>query len=153
MRPDPHQRRPDADPGSIIYLGDVRKRRGSPKRAPDRQYVAVLGFVAMVGWASWLLVATNLAPARLLTYIAFFTPLAIALFSTTTLTSYVLAWRAGRSPSLRACARRGVLSSVLVIANLALLAGHRWNVLAGVVTLAVVVVADVMLARRPGAPA
>ena len=148
MRPDPHQRRPSADPDSIIYLGDVRKRRRASRRAPNRHYVAALVLAAIAGWAMWILIATKLAPARLLTYLAFFAPLAIAVFATAAVVSYAVDARRAGAASLRAAVRRGLIAAALVILNFVLLAAHKWSLPVGVATVVAAVVADIALRPR-----
>jgi hypothetical protein len=148
MRPDPQEPRRDGGSESIIYLGDVRKRRRSRARAPDRHYLAALAVVGAVSWTAWLLVATNLAPARLLTYIAFFLPLTASIFATATLLSYAAERRLRRFPSLTASARRGALTAALITVNLALQAAHEWNPLIALATVAVVLAANLLVERR-----
>lgn len=146
MRPDPHPSTPE-ESDRIIYIGDVRRRRGK-RRAPDRQYLAVLAIIALAAWAIWIAVTLTLAPARLLTYLAFFTPLSIAIAATSAVVIYTLEWRAGRFPTLRGSVRRGGLVAALIIANLALLASHHWSVPAAGVTILGAIAVEAIAERR-----
>jgi hypothetical protein len=132
----------------IIYMGDVRRRRGKQRQAPDRQYLGALGLVALSAWAVWLTVLFSLEPARLLTYIAFFFPLSVALAATGSLAVYGFEWRGGTRPSLRLAGRRGLLFALFVVANLALLAAHRWSPVTGVLTVIVVLGLEAAALRR-----
>lgn len=134
--------------GRIIYLGDVRRRRARGRLAPDRHYLAVLALVALAAWALWLVVLLTLPPARLLTYLAFFLPLGIALSVTGALVSYAADWRFGALPSLRRALRRGLLLAGVVILNGALLAAHLWSPLLLIGSAVVASAADTVMARR-----
>jgi len=147
MRPDPQHRRSGPDPESIIYLGDVRKRRRARRRAPDRQYIAAIVVVALAAWAAWAVVFTTLAPSRLLTYLAFFAPLTIALLCTLTLAAYALNRRLGNDAGLRSSARLGALAAGLVVANLALAAAHRWSLLTAGITIVLATIVNIVLRR------
>ena len=147
MHPTPDQRN-SGDTGRIISLGEVRRRRAGRNRAPDRQYLAVAALVAGLSWAVWATVILTIAPERLLTYLAFFLPLWTALTASGSLVAYGVSWRRGYLPSLRACVRRGALVASYVVANLALVAAHRWTVIFGLATLAFAVGWDVLLTRR-----
>ncbi len=128
MRPDPHHPTSHDDTDRIIYIGDVRRRRQGKRRAPDQHYLAVLAVIAIAAWGAWGTVLLTLAPARLLTYLAFFAPLGVALAATSSLVVYAAEWRSGRIPSLRATVRRGILVALVIIVNLALEASHHWSV-------------------------
>jgi hypothetical protein len=129
MRPDPQDLRNETD-GRIIYLGDVRRRRtGRRRQQPDRHYLAALGLASVAAWAVWLTVVLTLQPARLISYVAFLLPLALALTATGSIVLYAVEWRLGQLPSLRAEVRRAALVAGVVVANLALLAAHRWSIL------------------------
>jgi hypothetical protein len=90
--------------------------------------VAALAVVAAGAFAVWLTVALTVPPARLLTYLAFFTPLWICLAAGGTIAAYAADALSGRLSELGRCGRRGALFATFVIANLALFAAHRWNV-------------------------
>jgi hypothetical protein len=135
MRPDPQHRRSDQNAGRIIYIGDVRKRRRGQRQTPDRYYLTILALVAAMGWAAWLTVVMSVAPSRLLSYVAFFTPLAVALVATGTVGLYAIDWWRGALPSLQTSLRRAVLVTAVIEVNLAFLGGRHW--LAGVVAVSV----------------
>src|SRR5947199_6858072 len=111
MRPDPTERHEHDPSGRIIYLGDVRRRRGSKRQSPDHHYLATLALIALVGWAAWTIVLFNLSPSKLLTYLAFFVPLAIALTASATLVAYAVEYQRQDYASLKSAGRRGVLFS------------------------------------------
>ena len=148
MRPDPRQHPERDESGRIIYLGDVRRRRGSRRQEPDTHYLAALVLVAVACLAIWAAVLLTLQPARLLTYLAFFVPLGIALAALATIGVYALEWRRGLFPSLGRCARRGSLISAVIVANLAVRAGHRWTVLVALGSVAAALLVDAVAARR-----
>jgi hypothetical protein len=132
----------------IIYMGDVRRRRGKQRQAPDRQYLGTIALVALSAWSIWITVLFSLEPARLLTYIAFFVPLGLALAATASLGAYGLDWRSGRRPSLHSATRRGLLFALLAVANLSFLAAHRWSPVVGVVLILLTLGAETALAHR-----
>jgi hypothetical protein len=129
-------------------MGDVKRRRGRQRQAPDRHYLGAVALVALSAWSIWVTVLFSLEPARLLTYLAFFVPLGIALASTAALGAYILEWKQGRQPSLRMAARRGSLVAVLLIANLAFQAAHRWSLIVGVVSVLFLLGAEASGLRR-----
>jgi hypothetical protein len=122
----------------IIYMGDVRRRRGKQRQAPDRQYLGAIALVALSAWSIWITVLFSLEPSRLLTYIAFFVPLSIALAASGALVAYAVDWQGGKRPSLRASLRHGFLFAFLAIANLSFLAAHRWSLVIGAITILLV---------------
>ena len=148
MRPTPHHRPPTDEKRSIIYLGDVRRKRAVRQRAPDRHYLAAWLVGALLSWLVWLIVVFTVAPARLLTYLAFFVPLWVALSATGAVATYAIEWKYTAIPSLRTCARRGAEAATAVIANIALLAAHRWNLLIGASFVVAAVLLEVGLTRR-----
>jgi hypothetical protein len=150
MHPNPQKRNDSTDSGRIIYLGDVRKKRrqGSGRQAPDRYYIAALALLAAMSWGAWMTVLTSSAPAKLLTYVAFLLPLALALASTGTIVFYGIDWRRGLYPSLRVCGRRAVLAAAVVVINLACLGAHFWLIPVGAVTIAAAVLAEIAFSNR-----
>lgn len=132
----------------IIYMGDVRRRRGKTRQAPDRQYLGAIALVAASAWSVWITVLFSLAPARLLTYVAFFAPLYVALAASGTLIAYWLEWKQGRVASLRTSVRRGALFAVVAVGNLAFLAGHRWSPVIGFVTIVAVLAVEAPAVRK-----
>jgi len=148
MRPNPQHGHAQGEPGRIIRLGDVRRRRAARKRAPDRQYLAALLLLAAVGWAIWLTVFLTVPPSRLLTYLAFLAPLGIAVTATGALVAYAVDWHRGFAPSLLTCGRRGGLAAGVIVLNLALGGAHRWSVFVGAGSLVASILVDVVLARR-----
>jgi hypothetical protein len=104
--------------------------------------------VAVLAWTAWVIVLVEIAPARLLTYLAFFMPLTVALTATATVAAYAVEWRAGRPHSLIVCGRRGTLVAAVVILNLAILAAHRWSLAVGGITVAAAVLAELAFIQR-----
>lgn len=138
MRPDPHQQQTPERTDRIIYLGEVRRRRALRTRAPDHHYLASLLVVAAVAWAVWLVVFLTVAPAKLLTYLAFLAPLWLAIVATGAILTYGVEWQRGFVPSLPGSIRRGAWLASLVVANAALRFAHHWGwpVAVGMVLLA-----------------
>jgi hypothetical protein len=147
MRPHPQDTQTTAESGRVIYLGDVRRRRAARRRAPDGHYLITLALVAVAAWIVWGIVVFNLAPARLLTYLAFFAPLWVALAATGALIAYGVEWRRGFLPSLMASARRGMLAATIIDVTLAFQAAHRWGVPAGLVALGAALAIELALTR------
>lgn len=148
MRPTAHEESPIEQTGRIIYLGDVRRRRGARKRSSDSHYLAVAGLAGLAGFLVWLAVVLIIPPERLLTYVAFFLPLWVTLGSAGAIGAYAADWKRGLAPSLRVSARRGALFATTVELNLAFLAAHRWSLpLLGVSVLLAVAV-DVASSAR-----
>jgi hypothetical protein len=148
MRPDPTERHEHDPSGRIIYLGDVRRRRGTKRQSPDHHYLAAVALAALVGWVVWCAVLLTLPPSKLLTYMAFFIPLAVAVASTATLVAYGLEQRRAHYATLRSAGRRGASFAAVVIVNLACLAAHRWTVLLAALTIVAVIALDIVAARR-----
>jgi 4-amino-4-deoxy-L-arabinose transferase-like glycosyltransferase len=148
MRPDPTERHEHDPSGRIIYLGDVRRRRGSKRQSPDHHYLAAVALAALVGWTVWGVVVFTLSPSKLLTYLAFFIPLAVAVTSTATLVAYGLEHRRTHFASLTTAGRRGVLVGAVVVINLAFLAAHRWTVLLPAITIVAAIAIDLIAVRR-----
>jgi hypothetical protein len=148
MRPDVGQEQPPPEPDRIIHLGDVRRRPTSRRRAPDRHYLAALTVVTLVAWVAWLAVVVSLPPARLLSYLAFFAPLWLALATSGAILAYTVEWRRGGWPGLIPCGRRGALGASVIVLNLACKAASHWS--PGLLAISVVaaVVTDIALARR-----
>jgi hypothetical protein len=147
MRPDPRQDHERDASGRIIYLGDVRRRR-SRRTAPDRHYLAAVVLLGVVAWAVWLCVFLTLAPARLLTFLAFFVPLGLALAATGTVVAYAIDVRRTQVPSLLRAGRRGSLVAAVLVTNLAVTAAHRWTPFVAIGSIALAVSADIVVARR-----
>lgn len=148
MRPDPTERHEHDSTGRIIYLGDVRRRRGSKRQSPDHHYLAALALIALAGWAAWAIVLFNLTPSKLLTYVAFFLPFFIALAASATLVAYLVEQQRYQFAGLRAAGRRGASFAAVVVINLAFLAAHHWSVPVLAVTALAAVGADVLVSRR-----
>lgn len=96
----------------------------------------------------WGVVVFTLPPSKLLTYLAFFLPLSVALTSTATLLAYGLEYRRTRYASLRVAGRRGVEFGCVAIVNLAFLAAHKWTVILAVVSVVAAIAVDVFATRR-----
>jgi hypothetical protein len=148
MRPDPTERHEHDPSGRIIYLGDVRRRRGPKRQSPDRHYLAVVGLAALAGWAVWGIVLLTLPPSKLLTYLAFFVPLAVALAATATLAAYGIEQRQTHYAGLRGAGRRGASFAAVVIVNLAFLAAHSWTVFLAALCVVAAIALDIVASRR-----
>lgn len=148
MRPDPQHRRNSAESGRIIYIGDVRKRRGIRGQAPDRYYLWAIALVAAMSWGAWLTVVMSLAPSRFLSYVAFFVPLAVALAATWTVSLYAIVWWRGGRPSVAVSARRAVLITAAIEINLGFLGARMWLLPIAVGSIAAVVLIEVAIRTR-----
>lgn len=148
MRLNPEDTSPEHETGRIIYLGDVRRRRAVKRLTPDLHYIAALALVGAASWAVWLTVIFSLPPARLLTYLAFFIPLALAVICTAAVVSYAAEWRMGRLPDLKTPIRRGALFSAVLIANLAFQAAHHWSLIVFGVAALLAVAAEAAVGHR-----
>ena len=148
MRPDPTERHEHDQSGRIIYLGDVRRRKGAKRQSPDRYYLAALGLIALAGWAAWGVVMFSLSPSRLLSYLAFLTPLGIGLFASSTLLAYAVEYRRHHYARLLDAGRQGTLVTAVVLLNLSLLAAHHWVVYFAVGSVVAAVAADIVARRR-----
>lgn len=126
MRPEAQLHGSDDTPNRIIYIGDVRRKKQGRTRQPDMQYLAVLGLIALAAWVVWGVVLFNMVPSRLLSYMAFLTPLTVALTASGSIGAYVIEYRMGYVPALRSCVRRGLLVAAVLVLNLVVLAAHRW---------------------------
>jgi hypothetical protein len=110
--------------------------------------------VGLVSFLIWLAVLFNIAPHRLITYVAFFTPLWIFVASFCAAGLYLFA---GTRPELATNAlgnsvRRGALVASLLVAELALVAARRWTLVGLLVFVAVIGVIELISwARADGA--
>lgn len=122
--------------------------------ATDQTYeprrFAALIVVGVITLALWLAVVVSLAPARLLTYVAFFVPLwaSVTAFSSAAIYRIIGADGVPRPHLLRASVRRGALFAALVVANLGLVAGNRWTVPLFLVTLGVCLLVEMAVWSR-----
>jgi hypothetical protein len=130
MRPNPEDHSSLRESGRIIYLGDVRKRRaGSRRVSPDGHYLAALLLLAVSAWAVWATVIFSLPPTKLLTYVAFFAPLTVAVAATGTIAAFWSERFVTGFASLRVAGRRGVEMAAIITLNLAAFASHHWTTL------------------------
>ncbi len=112
----------------------ISPRRSRP--SPDgEQLYDVRRFVALLAAGSfslaiWLGVVFTVSPERLLTYLAFFVPLSIALACLTAASIYRIRGGNGmsRPDLLRSAVRQGCLFACFCVVNLGLMAAHRWSV-------------------------
>jgi len=148
MRPDPQQAPERDESGRIIDLGVVRRKRGMRRMAPDRHYLAAFGLVALLAWIAWATVLLTLAPARLLTYTAFFIPLLVALGATGAIGAYAVQWWRGEFPSMMRSGIRGGLFAAVVVTNAAFQAGHNWSPVVLVASIGVALLADAVVRLR-----
>jgi hypothetical protein len=95
-----------------------------------------------------MIVVFTVPPARLLTYLAFFAPLWIALASSSAIGAYAIVWRLGNVPDLPSCSRRGALLATFSVANLGLLATHHWSPLILVLSAVALGLSDLGLRRQ-----
>lgn len=148
MRPDPEYRQSQEDSPRIIHLGEVRRRRARQRHAPDRYYLAAIAATGALAWLVWAAVLFTLAPSKLLTYVAFLAPLAVAITATVAVVAFLLEQQLGYVPRLVVALRRGVLAAGVVTVNLTLLAAHLWMPAIGGIVVVAAVLTDVALERR-----
>jgi hypothetical protein len=148
MRPDPQRRRKAPETGQIIYIGDVRRRRGPRKQTPDRYFLAAIGLVAAMGWGAWITVLMSLPPSRLLSYLAFFIPLAVALTGTGTIAIYTFQWWRGAIGDLWTSARQAFLATAVVEVNLGFLGARLWLIAIAAASIAAAVMIEVTMWSR-----
>jgi hypothetical protein len=101
-----------------------------------------------MGWAAWLTVVMSLAPSRLVSYVAFFAPLAVALGASCTIALYAIDWWRGAVPSLITCLRRAVLITAVIEVNLAFLGARLWLVGIAAISIAAAVLLEVAFSLR-----
>ncbi|MDQ2742989.1 MAG: hypothetical protein M3Z66_11935, partial [Chloroflexota bacterium] len=77
-----------------------------------------------------------------------FVPLFVAVTATTAIGIHVTAWRRGFIPRLAISVERGASTAFVTVANLAVLAAHRWTWPVGAITVGIVLALDAVLARR-----
>ncbi|GAC1466822.1 MAG: hypothetical protein PVSMB7_12680 [Chloroflexota bacterium] len=139
----------DSDSGRIIYLGDVRRRKaGRGRRLPDRHYAAALVVVTVVSWAIWLTIVLTVPPSKLLTYLAFLSPLSVGLASSGALIAYALEYKTRAIPNIVRSLRRGLLFSAVAIVNVATLAAHHWSVVLLLVSSTLAIAVDLIWTWR-----
>jgi hypothetical protein len=87
----------------------------------------------------WLAVVIAIPPHRLLTYLAFFVPFWVFVASSTAAGLYWFASESQESSrlALKNAVRRGAIVASLLVANLALLAAHRWQPVSAVILLGI----------------
>ncbi|HZT96210.1 MAG TPA: hypothetical protein VFB34_05170 [Chloroflexota bacterium] len=118
-----------------------RTREDGRRDAPTRELALLLGG-GLVTLAVWVVVLLTLSPARLLTYLAFFVPLWLAVTGLGGAASLWLRTHQGAgSPGGNfSVIRRPAMVATFLVTNLALLAGHHWS-LVWLVVLSVVLLA------------
>jgi hypothetical protein len=122
-------------------------------RINGRAALYILALLAPLAWAALLLYTRFVPPQGALAFAVFFILLDIALTSTLTPLAYVIGLRL-ISPHLyratmRHALRQGALLALLVVFNLLLRALNSWSIFTAIVSLAIVIVIEVLaLARK-----
>ena len=149
MRPHPHDQSSDDSPARIIYLGDVRRRRNPRRATPDRHYLASIAMVAIIMWLVWVMVLFTIQPSRLLSYLAFFIPLSLALADTSVPRGCISSsGGVGTCPICAAACFGERSASAVASINLGFQAAHLWSVVIIGATVAGAVVVDMVAAQR-----
>ncbi len=117
-----------------------------------RSSLSFLLLLALVAWVTLTLFTRFIAPNTVLSFIAFFIILFVALASTLTFVAYtisraLLARRAYR-PALRQSLREGTLLALVIVLNLLLLALHSWNIFTALASVASAVVLEILFLAR-----
>ena len=130
-----------------------RRRVFGIMRINGRTALYVLAMIAPLAWAALLLYARFVPPQGVLAFVAFFILLYVALNSTLAPLAYVIGLRF-ISPRLyratmRHALRQGALLAALIVFNLLLRALQSWSIFTAIVSLAIVVVIEILsLARK-----
>jgi hypothetical protein len=122
-------------------------------RINGRTALYILVLLAPLAWSALLLYARFVPPQGVLAFAAFFILLDIALTSTLTPLAYFIGLRGYPSrlyrATMRHALRQGALLSLLIVFNLLLRALQSWSIFTAIVSLAIVVVIEVLsLARK-----
>src|SRR5438874_1064869 len=119
----------------------------------NRIALSILLLLAPFVWGGLLLFTYFIPPSTVLSFIAFFVLLTVALISTLSPLAYFIGLRFLSSRLYRATVRhalrQGALLSLCIILNLILLSLHSWNIFTAIVIfVATVVIEVVSLARK-----
>ena len=123
------------------------------RRINGRTTLYILALLAPLAWSALLLYTRFVPPQGVLAFAVFFILLDIALTSTLTPLAYVIGLRFFSPRLYRATTphalRQGALLSLLIVFNLLLRALQSWSIFTAFVSLAIVVVFEVLsLARK-----
>ena len=119
----------------------------------NRSSLFLPGIIALLAWAALLTFTDFVPPRTLLTFVAFFLILCVALIGTFTPIAYAL----GRLfllqhrylVTLRYAFRQATLLTLVILLNLILRALHSWNIFTGLVILAAAIIIEILaLARK-----
>jgi hypothetical protein len=118
----------------------------------EARRLAALVLLGTLALLVWLAVVLAVPPHRLLTYLAFFVPfwIFVAAFTAAGLYWFSAGRWVGGPSALRNSVRRGAIAASVVVANLALTAAHKWQLLAFLIVLAAAGVAELAGWVRPG---
>ncbi len=122
-------------------------------RIKGRTALYILALLALLAWSALLLYTRFVPPQGVLAFAAFFVLLDIALTNTLTPLAYIIGLRFISPrlyrPTVRHALRQGALLSLLIVFNLMLRALQSWSIFTAIVSLAIVVVIEVLsLARK-----
>ncbi len=112
-----------------------------------RSSLSLLLLLALVAWGGLALFTRFIAPDSVLSFIAFFIILAVALTSTLTPVAYTISLLAQRA-ALRQSLRQGTLLALVIVLNLLLLVLHSWNNFTALASVASAVVLEILFLAR-----
>lgn len=121
----------------VITSGSGRSFTSIDSAALDMHRVVALLAVGALGFVLWLVVLISIAPHKLLTYLAFLTPFWIFLSAFTAVGLYW--WRSRHGSELaaiRSSMRHAAILASIIVAILALSAGHWLSLTSVVIVLA-----------------
>ncbi len=112
----------------------------------------MLLLLAPLAWAALLIFTYVVPPQSVQAYVTFFVLLGVALTSTLSPLAYFISLRFISSrlhrATMRHALREGALVSLWVVFNLLLRAMHSWNLFIAIVSLAIIIVIEVLSLGR-----
>lgn len=138
---------------STPSITQPRRRATGFTRINSRTALYMLALLAPLAWTALLLFTRFVPPQGLLAFAAFFILLDVALTCTFTPLAYVIGLRVyplrGGRATMRHALRQGALLAVLIVFNLLLRALQSWSIFTAIVSVAIVVVIEILsLARK-----
>ena len=119
----------------------------------NRHALYLLIALAPLLWGALLLYTRYIPPQTVLSFIAFFLLLSVAITSTFAPVAYFISLRFLSSrlyrTTVRHALRQGALLSLCIVLNLILLSLHSWNIFAAIIIFAAAIVVEVVsLAKK-----
>jgi hypothetical protein len=138
---------------NVQDASSIAPPRRPRRRITGRTALVLLGAFAPLAWAALLLFTYFIPPRGIPAFAIFFILLYVALTCVLVPLAYVIGARLLRSQlyrtTIRHALRQGALLSLLIVFNLLLRALNSWSLFTAIVSLAIVVVIEVLaLARK-----